>query len=176
MTTALIVPETPASAVAAVTPVASTVTVTTATVSPIPAAAAVAIHVVPEIGALERAGRNRGLANNYYSRAFFEMLAARNRYTLAYIETLRDGHIAVCLQKTIDRPFMDDRKLLLTHIARRRGGKIYAGINNRGVYMRGRALAEALFLARSRQLLEKLFVVTRPLRHRLGLARAASQR
>jgi hypothetical protein len=127
----------------------------------------IAIHVVPEIGALERAGLNAGLANNYYSASFFEMLASQNRYTLAYMQMVPDGHIVVCLQKTDDRPFMADRRLLLRHVARRRGGKIYPGINSRGVYMRGRVLTEKLWLV-----VAGLLAATRPIRHRLGLRKS----
>jgi hypothetical protein len=119
----------------------------------------VAIHIVPDADELKQKGLLKGFCNNYYSHAFFENLAAHNRYELVCSKLTGCGHRLACVQKTQDAPFMGDRKEFLKHITRRMGGFLYVGMNDRGLVMRCRGL------------MVRLSAKTRPLRHWIGLHR-----
>ncbi len=118
----------------------------------------IAIHLVPDIDELERHGHWKGHCNNYYSHEFFALLAELNRYSLVSSKTIH-GLRCVCLRKNDDLPFTQDREALLAAIARKEGGEVYFGINDLSMF---RPI---------RQLLRRVFDVTRPLRRRLGLVR-----
>lgn len=120
-------------------------------------AGGIAIHLIPDIYELETKGCWKNTANNYYSHDFFRMLTRNNDYKLISLEII-DGQICSCLQKIQDTPFMEDRKEFLRHIARRRGGILYPGANDKGIY-------------RIYTLMKHLRHVSSPIRHRLGLYR-----
>lgn len=92
----------------------------------------IAVHIVPSAEGLRDKGRWRNHCNNYYSREFFDMLAAHNGYRVVSFQ-FSDELILTCLQKTEDRPFMADRSAFLEPITRREGGIIYRGINDNSV-------------------------------------------
>lgn len=87
------------------------------------------IHLVPDIGELEKRGCWKNHCNNYYSHRFFSMLAANNSYEFISMKII-SGLICVCLRKDLDIPFMKNRRLFLRHIDRKEGGWIYKGIND----------------------------------------------
>jgi hypothetical protein len=89
----------------------------------------IAIHIVPDVEELDLRGSWKNHSNNYYSKEFFLMLADENAYRLLSSIVL-SGLRCVCLQKTVDAPFMQNRDLLLAKISRRSGGIVYAGIND----------------------------------------------
>ena len=84
----------------------------------------IAVHLVPDIEELELRGRWRNHCRYYYSQDFFQMLAERNGYRLVSSKVI-DGLRCVCLEKSVDSPFMQDRGLFLSMIVRRRRGMIY---------------------------------------------------
>lgn len=89
----------------------------------------VAIHMVPDVHALEQDGAWDGHCNNYYSLEFFELLGKQCGYRLVLPERIA-GQVCVGLQKDGDTPFGGERGALLAAIARRDGGKVYSGIND----------------------------------------------
>lgn len=91
----------------------------------------IAIHIVPAAEELERGGRWKNHCNNYYSRAFFEALAAANGYELISAKVINQLW-AACLRKNADRPFTDGRAAFLRHLTRREGGIEYRGIDDPG--------------------------------------------
>jgi SAM-dependent methyltransferase len=93
----------------------------------------IAVHIVPGIDELEKKGCWKKHCNNYYSYEFFEMLSRNNNYKLASLKVI-NGLICACLQKKQDTLFMKNRKEFLRHIARKKEGIIYKGINDRGLY------------------------------------------
>lgn len=119
----------------------------------------IVIHLLPDIHELETQGLWKGHCNNYYSHEFVRRLAAANHYRIVAM-TIINGMTCACLQKERDVPFMEDRKEFLASIIRKRGGIIYPGINDRGLY-RPYGLARLFY--------QSVLDVTRPLRHRLGL-------
>jgi hypothetical protein len=94
----------------------------------------IAVHLVPDVHELELHGAWKGHCKNYYSEEFFRMLAEQNSYRVVS-STLIQGLRCVCLQKISDVPFMGDRRLFLSKIARRTGGVVYSGIND-NLFMR----------------------------------------
>lgn len=89
----------------------------------------IAIHIVPDVDELEQHGLWKDHCNNYYSHRFFEMLAEQNGYALLSSQVI-GGLRCACLQKQTSRPFMRNRRLLLSQIARRSGGVVYEDIND----------------------------------------------
>lgn len=89
----------------------------------------VAVHMVPDVRALDEEGVWEGHCGNYYSLEFFELLAVQCGYTLVHPEPI-SGLVCVGLQKDGDTPFGCERSALLAGIARRDVGKIYRGIND----------------------------------------------
>jgi len=94
----------------------------------------IAVHIGPGIQAVENNTCWKGHSNYYYSREFFETLAGSNNYTLISFDVNAEGLIFACVRKNQDAPFMPERKAFLKHIAVRGLPKIYAGINDRGIY------------------------------------------
>ena len=74
------------------------------------------IHIVPDALEVERKDAfKKKHCNNYYTRAFFELLATRVKHALRY----------VCFKKMKNIKFMNDRDLFLLNIVRKEGGKEY---------------------------------------------------
>ncbi len=84
----------------------------------------IAVHIVPDIEELELRGRWRNHCRYYYSQDFFQMLAERNGYRLVSSKVV-GGLRRVCLEKTVDSPFMEDRVLFLSKIVQKPRGIIY---------------------------------------------------
>jgi len=116
----------------------------------------IAVHLVPDVEELELRGHWKNHCRNYYSREFFQMLADQNAYRLVSSQTI-SGLRCACIEKTADRPFMQNRFLFLSKIARKPGGITYPGIND--------SLVASPFYRAYRTMLD----VSRPLRHRLGI-------
>ena len=95
----------------------------------------VAVHLVPDVGALEDEGAWAGHCNNYYSFAFFEYLAQRSGCELILPEQIL-GLVCVGVHKVGDAPFGCERGELLDLISRREGGQVYSGINDASALMR----------------------------------------
>jgi len=89
----------------------------------------VAVHIVPDVDELDQRGAWKWHSNQYYSHAFFHMLADQNGYRLIASTILIGGHRCAALHKVADQPFMTDRRMFLSQVARRPGGQIYYGIN-----------------------------------------------
>ncbi|MEX0900455.1 MAG: class I SAM-dependent methyltransferase [Gammaproteobacteria bacterium] len=83
------------------------------------------VHFVPAIEGLETTDRWTNHCNNYYSAAFFEMLARENGYELV-ASTVINHLRAACVRKVSGAPFMDDRALFLRHVSREEGGIDYS--------------------------------------------------
>lgn len=83
------------------------------------------VHIVPAVEGLATTDRWDKHCNNYYSAAFFEMLARENDYALVASRVINHLRVA-CLCKRSDAPFMADRELFLAHVARKEGGKDYS--------------------------------------------------
>lgn len=126
----------------------------------------IAIHVVPDIDELLNKGSYSGHSLNYYSHAFFKMLAVNNGYRLLSSEIIED-HLCACLQKNKDVPFMKDRKEFLKHIARRPPGTLYHDPNDRGVMSFFSSIKKAHY--KPTLIMANLIIYSRPLRRRLGL-------
>jgi hypothetical protein len=90
----------------------------------------VAISLVPDVEELDRNGAWKNHCNHYYSHAFFARLAELNRYDMV-ASKLINGLRCAALRKTRDAPFTRDRAAVLAGIARREGGMVYRGINDR---------------------------------------------
>ena len=84
----------------------------------------IAVHIVPDVEELEAHGRWRNHCRYYYSQDFFQMLAEQNGYRLVSSKVV-SGLRRVCLEKTVDAPFMKDRVLFLSKIVQRSRGMIY---------------------------------------------------
>lgn len=97
------------------------------------------IHIVPGVQELRGSGYWKYHCNNYYSTEFFRMLCRSNDYRLLE-QKVMDELLCVCLLKLSDRPFMDDRRKFLSHVAREHGGAVYKGIND-GQFNLGQRLA-----------------------------------
>jgi len=89
----------------------------------------VAVHMVPDVHALDEEGAWQGHCRSYYSVEFFELLAKQCGYSLVHPEWI-SGLVCVGLQKAGDAPFGCEREALLAAIARRDVGKTYRGIND----------------------------------------------
>lgn len=85
----------------------------------------IAVHIVPAVEGLETTDRWTRHCNNYYSAAFFEMLARENDYELV-ASTVINHLRAACLRKSSDAPFMGDRSLFLSFVTRKEGGIDYS--------------------------------------------------
>jgi SAM-dependent methyltransferase len=106
------------------------------------------IHLVPDVETLERDGAWKDHCRYYYSRAFFSMLAWENGYRIKDNASI-DGLIVIDLCKEKNCPFMHDKKLFSSHIARRSTGYCYPGINDSGaVWKRRLTLTRRLLFAR----------------------------
>lgn len=92
-------------------------------------AGGIIIHIVPCVEDLEKLGYWKYHCNNYYSKEFFAQLCELNSYKLIEQKTI-DHNLAVCLQKTEDKPFTDKKELLLSKIKRKNWGAVYKGIND----------------------------------------------
>ena len=79
----------------------------------------IAIHIVPDIVELEERGHWKNHCNYYYSQEFFALLADLNGYDLLSSKVI-DGLRCVCLQKSSDIPFTQDRDSVLAAIAQRK--------------------------------------------------------
>ena len=86
-------------------------------------------HIVPAVEELTSGGLWKYHCNNYYSRPFFDTLCNENGYRLISQQVM-DELLCVCLQKSADRAFMDDRDAFLRGIVRKEGGVTYSGIND----------------------------------------------
>ena len=82
------------------------------------------VHIVPAVEELDAGGRWTNHCNNYYSAAFFEMLARENDYELVESTVLNDLR-AAALRKRSDAPFMTVRAAFEREITRREGGIDY---------------------------------------------------
>ena len=121
----------------------------------------IAVHLIPDIDTLKDMGCWEGHCFNYYSHAFFKMLAEKNNYKLVSLKII-DGAICSCLQKREDIPFMENRKEFLRYITRRSKGMIYRGIND------GRI---ARFFYRPKKIIGDFLIYSSSLCHKLGLYR-----
>lgn len=83
------------------------------------------IHIVPAVEGLASTNRWDKHCNNYYSAAFFEMLARENDYALVASRVINHLRVA-CLRKCSNTPFMLDRGLFLEHVTRKEGGIDYS--------------------------------------------------
>jgi len=92
-------------------------------------AGGLAIHAVPAAEQLLERGAWQGHCNNYYSEAFFRLLADRNGYAVLAMRVWNGLH-CVCLRRDTDQSFMDDPDELLGAIERRQGGRVYLNIND----------------------------------------------
>jgi hypothetical protein len=90
----------------------------------------VSISVVPDVEELDRHGAWKDHCNHYYSHEFFAGLAELNQYALVASKVIL-GNRCAALRKTRDVPFTGDRAAVLAGIARREGGIVYPGINDR---------------------------------------------
>ncbi len=90
----------------------------------------IAISLVPDVEALDRDGAWKGHCNYYYSHEFFAELARLNEYEMI-ASKLINGLRCVAVRKTSTAPFTMDRRAVLAGIARREGGIVYRGINDR---------------------------------------------
>lgn len=88
-----------------------------------------AIHIVPDAEKLAECGAWKGHCNYYYSKSFFRLLAERNGYSILSFQYC-NNLLCVCLRKDNDQTFMRDKSELLNAIVRKRGGRIYRGIND----------------------------------------------
>jgi len=88
-----------------------------------------AIHVVPSAQELAKHGAWDGHCNNYYSEAFFRLLAERNSYSILSMQLLQNL-LCVCYRKDSEQEFMRDQSELLGAIVRKRGGRTYRNIND----------------------------------------------
>ncbi len=96
----------------------------------------IAIHVLPDVHALEEYGTWRGHCENYYSKEFVEMLAKANSYEILDMQFLNNVLI-FCLRKSGDIPFMDDRATFISHVSYRKGGQRVRGkLREIGLYPR----------------------------------------
>lgn len=93
--------------------------------------------MIPIIEELGNDGWWKYHCNNYYSHPFFHTLCLGNAYELRK-QLVADELLCVCLQKTEDRSFMEDRSAFLRGIVRTEGGVIYSGINDSGTITAGR--------------------------------------
>jgi SAM-dependent methyltransferase len=89
----------------------------------------IAIHLLPDIDALEKESLWEKHCNNYYSRDFVKMLVENNNYELISLRIIK-GQVCPCFRKKMDVPFMKDRKKFLRYITRKKGGVVYRGIND----------------------------------------------
>jgi len=88
-----------------------------------------AIHAVPSARELRERGAWKGHCNNYYSEAFFRLLADRNGYSVLAMQ-FWNGLLCVCLRRDTGQGFMDNPDELLGAIERREGGRVYRNIND----------------------------------------------
>jgi len=96
----------------------------------------IAIHVLPDVHALEEYGTWRGHCENYYSREFVEMLATANGYKILDMQ-FSNNVLVFCLRKTRDVPFMSDRATFISHVSYRKGGQRLRGkLREIGLYPR----------------------------------------
>lgn len=79
----------------------------------------IAVHLVPDIVELEQRGRWKNHCNYYYSHEFFTLLADLNGYDLLSSKVI-DGLRCVCLRKSSDVPFTQDRDSVVAAIAQRK--------------------------------------------------------
>lgn len=79
----------------------------------------IAVHLVPDIVELEQRGHWKNHCNYYYSHEFFALLADLNGYDFLSSKVI-DGLRCVCLRKSSDVPFTQDRDSVLAAIAQRK--------------------------------------------------------
>lgn len=83
------------------------------------------VHIIPDALEIEKMDAfKKKHCNNYYTRAFFELISQENGY---YMLDTRMRHALryVCLKKIKNVKFMNDRDLFLSNIVRKEGGKEY---------------------------------------------------
>ena len=81
----------------------------------------IAIHLIPDAEAHDQRGAWKNHCHYYYTASFFEMLAQACGYRLR-LNTVLNGLRCAVVQKTGATPFMNNRDLFFTHIARRKIG------------------------------------------------------
>lgn len=74
------------------------------------------IHIVPDVYELDNHGSWAGHCTNYYCDEFFTTFAKDCGYEVLSSTVIR-GNRAVCLKKTLDLPFMQDRQKFLSLIS-----------------------------------------------------------
>jgi len=78
----------------------------------------VAVHMIPDVHERDERGWRVRHCQNYYSAAFFDLLAKECQYELLS-NTVIEGLRCAAVKKPKDTPFMRDRSKLLAAIARR---------------------------------------------------------